>query len=65
VRSALVNLWHEHPRLLTWALLAVGMVVILVTTSTDAGLTARQLAFLSVICVLLAAACTWVISWEE
>lgn len=65
MRARVLDLWQRHPRLLTWLGLAVGMVLILLLTSQDAGLTGRQLGFLAAICVLLAAACVWVISWEE
>ncbi len=63
--ARVLDLWQRHPRLLTWLGLAVGMVLILLLTSQDAGLSGRQLGFLAMICVLLAAACVWVISWEE
>ena len=63
--SVVLALCRQHPRLVTWALLALGMVLILVVTSLDAGLSVRQLGFLAMVCVLLAAACVWIISWEQ
>jgi predicted tellurium resistance membrane protein TerC len=56
---------QTHPFLVAWALLAVGMVAILLWTSNDAHLLPNQLAFLVFTTILLAGACVWIISWEE
>jgi hypothetical protein len=40
------------------------MILILLVTAWDAGLTAGQLAWLVVACVGLAGLCTWIIGWE-
>jgi predicted tellurium resistance membrane protein TerC len=56
---------QTHPFLVAWALLAVGMVAILLWTSSDAHLLPNQLAFLVFTTILLAGACVWIISWEE
>ena len=54
-----------HPFVVAWVLLAIGMVAILLWTSSDAHLLPNQLAFLVFTTVLLAGACVWIISWEE
>ncbi len=54
-----------HPYLSCWIVLAIGMVIMLLASSTHAGLTASQLAFLAVMTVLLAGACVWIISWDS
>ena len=55
----------RHPRLLMWAVLAVGMVVILVWSARDVGLLPGQWAALIAATVLLAGLCVWIIGWED
>jgi hypothetical protein len=55
----------RHPRLVMWAVLAVGMVVILIWAAKDVGLLAGQWAALIVATVLLAGLCVWIISWDS
>ncbi|MCL4543040.1 MAG: hypothetical protein M1118_00330 [Chloroflexi bacterium] len=59
------DLGQRHPFVLAWIVLAIGMVGILLWTSSDAHLLPRQLAFLVLTTILLAGACVWIISWEE
>jgi hypothetical protein len=47
-----------------WAVLAVGMVVILVWAARDVGLLPGQWTALIVATILLAGLCVWIISWE-
>jgi hypothetical protein len=54
----------RHPLLISWIVLAVGMVAILVYTSRDVGLLPSQLLAMIVATILLAGACVWIISWE-
>ncbi|MGC9333216.1 MAG: hypothetical protein ACP5JJ_03645 [Anaerolineae bacterium] len=54
----------QHPRLVMWGVLALGMVVILVWSARDVGLLPGQWAALIVATVLLAGLCVWIISWE-
>ena len=54
----------RHPLLISWLVLAVGMVAILIYTSRDVGLLPSQLFAMVVATVLLAGACVWIISWE-
>jgi hypothetical protein len=55
----------RHPRLAMWAVLAVGMVAILVWSAWDVGLLAGQWAALIVAVILLAGLCAWIIGWED
>ena len=54
----------RHPRLVMWAVLAVGMVIILLWAAKDVGLLAGQWAALIVATILLAGLCVWIISWN-
>ena len=61
----LIKDWvNRHPRLLAWAILAVGMVVILIWSAKDVGLAAGQWAALIVATILLAGLCVWIIGWN-
>ncbi len=55
----------RHPRLAAWAVLAVGMVVILVFSARHVGLLGGQWLALIVATVLLAGLCVWIIGWED
>lgn len=54
----------RHPRLVMWAVLAVGMVIILIVSAKDVGLLAGQWAALIVATILLAGLCVWIIGWD-
>jgi hypothetical protein len=54
----------RHPRLTMWAVLAVGMVVILVWSARNVGLLPGQWAALIVATILLAGLCVWIIGWD-
>ncbi|MBN1314737.1 MAG: hypothetical protein JXA42_04695 [Anaerolineales bacterium] len=62
--TKIVNWVKRHPQLSAWAVLALGMVAILVFEARDVGLLAHQWAALIVITVLVAGACIWIIGWE-
>jgi hypothetical protein len=55
----------KHPRLAAWAVLAVGMVIILIVSARNVGLEALQWASLIVATVLLAGLCVWIIGWDD
>jgi len=55
----------RHPRLTAWAVLAVGMVIILVLSARNVGLEAMQWAALIVATILLAGLCVWIIGWDD
>ncbi len=54
----------QHPRLVTWFVLAVFMVPMLLWAAKDVGLLPRQLAALVVSTIVLAGLCAWIIGWE-
>ena len=54
----------RHPQLTAWAVLAVGMVIILVWSAKDVGLLPGQWAALIVATILLAGLCVWIIGWN-
>jgi protein-S-isoprenylcysteine O-methyltransferase Ste14 len=61
---SLKNLITQHPQLTAWAVLAVGMVIILVWSAKDVGLLAGQWAALIVATIILAGLCVWIIGWN-
>jgi hypothetical protein len=54
----------KHPRLVSWLVLALGMVIMLVWAAKDVGLLPGQMAALVVATILLAGLCVWIIGWE-
>ncbi len=63
--TALRQFADQHPRILSWIALAIGMVVILLWSAKDVGLLPSQLAALVVATILLAGLCVWIIGWED
>ncbi len=55
----------RHPKLAAWAVLAVGMVVIVVLSAKDVGLLPSQMLALIVATIGLAGLCVWIIGWED
>lgn len=55
----------QHPRILAWIGLAIGMVLILLWASKDVGLLPTQLLALVVATIALAGLCVWIIGWED
>ena len=62
--SAIRDFASKHPRLISWLVLAVGMVIMLVWAARDVGLLPGQMAALIVATILLAGLCVWIIGWE-
>ncbi len=56
---------NNHPRIVAWVGLAIGMVVILLWSAQDVGLLPTQMIALVVATVLLAGLCIWIIGWED
>ena len=54
----------KHPRLVSWFVLALGMVIMLLWAAKDVGLLATQMLALVVATILLAGLCVWIIGWE-
>jgi hypothetical protein len=55
----------QHPRIVAWIALAIGMVIILLWAAKDVGLLPSQLLALSIATVILAGLCVWIIGWED
>lgn len=54
----------KHPRLISWFVLSLGMVIMLLWAARDVGLLAGQMVALVVATILLAGLCVWIIGWE-
>ena len=54
----------DHPRLVSWFVLALGMVIMLIWAAKDVGLLPGQMVALIVATILLAGLCVWIIGWE-
>jgi hypothetical protein len=59
------KLWNDHPNLVSWLVLAVGMVIIVVIAARNVGFTPSQWAALIGATIGLAGLCVWIISWED
>jgi hypothetical protein len=63
--TQLRKLWTDHPNLVSWFVLAVGMVVIVIIAARNVGFTTSQWAALIAATIGLAGLCVWIISWED
>ena len=63
--ARIAKLWESHPNLLSWLLLAVGMVIIVVIAAREVGFKPAQWAALIGATIGLAGLCVWIISWED
>lgn len=54
----------KHPRLVSWFVLALGMVIMLLWAAKDVGLLPGQMVALVIATILLAGLCVWIIGWE-
>ncbi len=63
--NSLKHLWHQHPNLVSWCVLSIGMIIILIWSARDVGFTPGQWAALIAATILLAGLSVWIISWEE
>jgi hypothetical protein len=54
----------NHPRLVSWFVLALGMVIMLLWAARDVGLLPGQMVALVIATILLAGLCVWIIGWE-
>ena len=57
--------YQKHPNLVSWAVLAGGMVVILLISARDVGFQPAQWAAVIVATIALAGVSVWIISWED
>jgi hypothetical protein len=63
--NQLRRIWDKHPNLTSWAVLALGMVVIVVLAARSVGFAPGQWAAIIGATILLAGLCVWIISWED
>ena len=63
--NGLKNWIGSHPNLSAWAVLAIGMIILVVFAARDVGLNGLQWFWLVVINILVAGACIWIISWGD
>ena len=64
LRTVFRMVFLRHPILAAWAVLAVGMVVMLLYAAKDVALLPGQMAALIIATFLLAGACVWILTWE-
>ncbi len=57
--------WSAHPNLISWLVLAIGMVVIVLIAARNVGFSPSQWAALILATIGLAGLCVWIISWED
>ena len=57
--------WNAHPNLISWLVLAIGMVVIVLIAARNVGFSPSQWAALILATIGLAGLCVWIVSWEE
>jgi hypothetical protein len=62
--EAVKRFWTEHPVLSNWAILAIGMVIILYFSARHVGFLPQQWAALVGATIVLAGLCAWIINWE-
>jgi predicted ferric reductase len=63
--KSLRGVWDAHPNLISWLVLALGMVIIVLVAARDVGFEASQWAAIIGATILLAGLCVWIISWED
>ncbi len=57
--------WDAHPNLISWLVLAIGMVIIVAVAARNVGFRAGQWAAVIGATIALAGLCVWIISWED
>ena len=63
--AKVVEFYNKHPKLVAWAVLALGMVIMLLWSAKDVGLLPAQTVALVVATIGLAGLCVWIIGWED
>ena len=62
--SSLVKRLRQHPNLVTWFVLAVGMALMVLYAAKDVGFLPLQTLALVIATIVLAGLCVWIINWE-
>ena len=63
--NAIRKAWNTHPNLISWLVLAIGMVIIVVIAARNVGFEPGQWAALILATIGLAGLCVWIVSWED
>jgi hypothetical protein len=63
--ARVIEFYNRHPKLVAWAVLAIGMVVMLLWSAKDVGLLPTQTLALVIATIGLAGLCVWIIGWED
>ncbi len=62
--DTLKRFWSNYPVLSNWAVLAIGMVAILIVSAWNVGFLPGQWVALIIATIGLAGLCAWIINWE-
>ena len=62
--SSLVKRLRQHPNLVSWFVLAVGMALMVLYAAKDVGFLPLQTLALVIATIVLAGLCVWIINWE-
>ena len=62
--NTLKRQWDRHPNILSFVILAVGMLIILYFSARHVGFTGTQWLALAAATLLLAGLCVWIIGWD-
>lgn len=62
--SSLIQRLRNHPNIIMWLLLSLGMVAMVLYAAKDVGFLPYQTLALIVATVVLAGLCVWIINWE-
>lgn len=65
MKTMFKNLWRDHPDLVSFAILAAGMLVILYFSARHVGFSPGQWLALAIATIVLAGLCVWIITWES
>jgi len=63
--ASIVEFYNKHPKRVAWAVLAIGMVIMLLWSAKDVGLLPTQTLALVLATIGLAGLCVWIIGWED
>lgn len=58
------RLFETHPRLMSWLILAIAMLIILVAATWNVSLQPLQRVAMAGATIVLAGLCVWIIYWE-
>ncbi len=62
--SSLIKRVRDHPNLVMWLILSVGMVLMVLYAAKDVGFLPAQTLALALVTIGLAGLCVWIINWE-